>query len=87
MGAPLDPRESADVAADEIMLPAAAGGSGKATVRGRYRDALRYRDLRLLIAAFLIDQIGSWSYLVVISVYIFDRTHSTQWLAASAVCR
>ena len=75
------------MAADEIMLPAAAGGSGKATVRGRYRDALRYRDLRLLIAAFLIDQIGSWSYLVVISVYIFDRTHSTQWLAASAVCR
>ena len=56
-------------------------------MRGRYRDALRYRDLRLLIAAFLIDQIGSWSYLVVISVYIFDRTHSTQWLAASAVCR
>ena len=55
--------------------------------RGRYRDALRHRDLRLLMAAFLVDQIGSWSYLVVISVYVFDRTHSTQWLAASAVCR
>ena len=57
------------------------------TARGRYRDALRHRDLRLLMTAFLIDQIGSWSYLIVISVYIFDRTHSTQWLAALAVCR
>ncbi len=55
--------------------------------RARYRDALRHRDLRVLIAAFLVDQVGSWSYLVVISVYVFDRTHSTQWLAALAVCR
>jgi MFS family permease len=70
---------------------AAAGpplaAAGKRAARGRYRDALRHRDLRLLIAAFLVDQIGSWSYIVVISVYIFDRTHSTQWLAANAVCR
>ena len=56
-------------------------------MRGRYRDALRHRDLRLLIAAFLVDQVGSWSFVVVISVYIFDRTHSTQWLAAAGVCR
>jgi CRP-like cAMP-binding protein/predicted MFS family arabinose efflux permease len=67
--------------------PAAAASSGKAAVRGRYRDALRHRDLRLLIAAFLVDQIGSWSYIVVLSVYIFDRTHSTQWLAAAGACR
>jgi MFS family permease len=64
--------------------PAAAG---KRAARGRYRDTLRHRDLRLLIAAFLVDQVGSWSYIVVISVYIFDRTHSTQWLAANAACR
>ena len=67
--------------------PAATDGSGKRAARGRYRDALRHRDLRLLIASFLIDETGSWSYIVVISVYIFDRTHSTQWLAANAVCR
>jgi len=58
--------------------------SGK---RRRYRDTLRYRDLRLQITSFLIDEVGSWSYIVVISVYIFDRTHSTQWLAANAACR
>ena len=69
------------------MLAAAASGSGKAAARGRYRDALRHRDLRLLVTAFLVDQIGSWSYIVVISVYIFDRTHSTQWLAAAGACR
>jgi MFS family permease len=55
--------------------------------RGRYRDALRHRDLRRLLSVFLIDQVGSWSYLVVISVYVFDRTHSTQWLALLGVCR
>jgi MFS family permease len=57
------------------------------TAHGRYRDALRHRDLRLLMSAFLVDQIGSWSYLIVISVYVFDRTHSTQWLAVLGVCR
>jgi MFS family permease len=71
------------VAAAE-SAPAVADGSKK---RARYRDALGHRDLRLLLAAFLVDQIGSWSYIVVISVYIFDRTHSTQWLAANAACR
>ena len=61
--------------------------AGKRAARGRYRDALRHRDLRLLVASFLVDEIGSWSYIIVISVYIFDRTHSTQWLAANAACR
>ena len=67
--------------------PAAARDTGMTAARSRYRDALRHRDLRLLIASFVIDQIGSWSYIVVISVYIFERTHSTQWLAAAGVCR
>jgi MFS family permease len=78
------PEESGDPLALQATEPAA---SVRAARGGRYRDALRYRDLRLLIAAFLIDQIGSWSYAVVISVYIFDRTHSTQWLAAAGICR
>jgi len=79
-----DPPES--VAADQ-GAPALAAGSEKAAARSRYRDALRHRDLRLLIVSFLVDQIGSWSYSVVISVYVYDQTHSTQWLAAAAVCR
>jgi len=79
------PDESA--AAAGTVPVAADDGTGTATARGRYRDALRHRDLRLLIAAFLVDQVGSWSYVVVISVYVFERTHSTLWLAALGICR
>jgi len=43
--------------------------------------------MRILIASFLVDQIGSWSFVVVIAVYVFDRTHSTQWLAVLGICR
>ena len=82
--APLDGQEPA-VTAESAS--AVTGSTGKAAARSRYRDALAHRDMRLLIAAFLVDQVGSWSYAVVISVYIFDRTHSTGWLAAAGVCR
>jgi MFS family permease len=61
--------------------------AGTAAARGRYRDALRHRDLRLLVAAFLVDQAGTWSYSIVISVYVWDRTHSTLWLGALGICR
>lgn len=53
----------------------------------RYRDVLRHRDFRLLVVSFLIDQIGSWSYTVVIVVEVFDRTHSTFYVAALSGCR
>lgn len=81
------PDESATATAAGVVAAAAGSGTGKAAARGRYRDALRHRDLRLLIASYLVDGVGSWSYVVVISVYVFDRTHSTQWLAALGVCR
>ena len=75
-----------DATATSQVLDASAGG-GAGRSHGRYRDALRHRDLRLLIASFLVDQIGSWAYVVVIAVYLFDRTHSTQWLAILGICR
>ncbi|MGN6176469.1 MAG: MFS transporter [Streptosporangiaceae bacterium] len=81
------PSDQQDSEAPAEAGPTTASGSGKTAARSRYRDALRHGDLRLLIASFVVDQIGSWSYIVVISVYIFDRTHSTQWLAAVGVCR
>jgi MFS family permease len=74
-------------AADRAAAAPAGADTGAGAARGRYRDALRHRDLRLLIGSFLIDQIGSWSYVVVISVYIFERTHSTLWLSALGICR
>ncbi len=55
--------------------------------RGRYRDALKQRDFRLLITCSLIDQIGSWSYSVVLAVDVYTRTHSTIWLAGLSASR
>jgi MFS family permease len=51
---------------------------------GRYRDALRQRDFRLMVVAFVVDALGGWAYSVVLAIYVWDRTHSTQWLAAMA---
>lgn len=53
----------------------------------RYRDALRSRDLRLMLAAFTIDESGSWAYAVVVSAYIFGRTGSPGWVAAIMAVR
>jgi MFS family permease len=50
---------------------------------GRYREALRHRDFRAMLTAFLVDQIGSWAYNVVLIVYVYDRTGSTTWIAAA----
>jgi MFS family permease len=55
--------------------------SSTETKGGRFRDALRSRDYRLLIAAFVIDGLGGWAYLTVIVVYVFERSDSTTWIA------
>jgi len=49
---------------------------------GSYRDALRQRDYRLLISAFLIDSVAGWAYNVALIVYVFDRTGSPTWISA-----
>lgn len=49
--------------------------------------ALRHRDFRLLIAAFTLSDIGTWGYNVALTVWIYDATGSTGWIAAAAVCR
>lgn len=53
----------------------------------RYVDALRHRDLRLMIIAFVIDETCSWSYSVVLAAYVFDRTGSPGWVAAILATR
>jgi MFS family permease len=64
-----------------------ASGAKTAVARSRFRDALRIRDFRLLVSAYIVDALGSWAYSVVLAVYVFDRTHSTQWLAAVGTSR
>lgn len=53
---------------------------------GRYRDALRARDLRLLLTAFGADSLGGWAYNVVLVVHLYDRTGSTAVIAATSAC-
>lgn len=55
--------------------------------RARYRDALAHRDYRLLITAFVADQLGSWAYNVVLIAYIFERTHSVTYLTVAGFVR
>src|SRR5579875_4034467 len=57
--------------------------AGRTAARGRYADALRVRDFRLLVVSMLVDQIGSWAYAVVVASYVFGRTGSA--LAVTAV--
>jgi MFS family permease len=37
----------------------------------------------MMLTAFLIDQIGSWAYNVVLIVYVYDGTGSATWIAAT----
>jgi MFS family permease len=55
--------------------------------RNRYVAALRNRDLRSLVLAFLVDGGASWSYNVVLIAYVFDRTHSASWVTALVTVR
>jgi CRP-like cAMP-binding protein/predicted MFS family arabinose efflux permease len=59
----------------------------KAKQRDGYRSALRSRDLRRLLASQLISSTGSWAYSVALAVLLFERTHSTAWVAAGALGR
>lgn len=54
---------------------------------GRFRDALRSRDLRLLSAAMVVDGLGTWAYSTVLVVYVFERTGSPTWIALVAASR
>lgn len=55
--------------------------------RASYRAALRVRDLRLVLSALLVDQIGGWAYSAALAIYVWDRTHSTGIVAVSALTR
>jgi MFS family permease len=59
----------------------------KSEAGGRFRDALKSRDLRRLLAAFMADGLGSWAYSTVLIVYVFERTDSTTWIAIVSASR
>ncbi|MDQ0614111.1 MFS family permease [Microbacterium sp. W4I4] len=56
-------------------------------VKPRFTAALRHRDLRLLVVAFIIDGGASWAYSVILIAYVFERTHSAGWITALVTVR
>lgn len=62
-------------------------GEHKAGKGGRYRAALRRPDLRLLVWSFISDGLGSWAYSTVLLVYVYERTGSAMWVAATTATR
>lgn len=55
--------------------------------RSTYRAATRVHDLRMLLSSLLVNQIGGWAYSAALTIYVWDRSHSTGTVAAAALVR
>jgi MFS family permease len=51
------------------------------------RSALQHRPFRRLIVGLAASQAGDWLYNVALLAYVYDRTGSTAWLAATTAAR
>ncbi len=54
---------------------------------GRYRSTLSYPDLRRMLGAFTIIELGSWAYTIVIAAYLYAETGSAKSVATLAAVR
>jgi MFS family permease len=54
---------------------------------GSYRAALAHRDFRLMLAGFSISAVGSWAYNIALWVWIWEKTGSAGWVAATSIAR
>ena len=52
-----------------------------------FRLALRQCDFRLLLASLAVSTFGDWFYSVALVVFVYQRTHSTVWIAATTIGR
>jgi len=57
------------------------------TPEGTIRGALRSAPFRRLLAALAISQAGDWLYNVALLAFVFERTHSAAWVAATTAVR
>jgi MFS family permease len=51
------------------------------------RSALRHRGFRRLLAGLAVSQAGDWLYNVALLAFVYERTHSAGWLAATTAAR
>ena len=54
---------------------------------GTMRSALRHRGFRRLLAGLAVSQAGDWLYNVALLAFVYERTHSAAWLAATTAAR
>jgi MFS family permease len=51
------------------------------------RSALRHSSFRRLLVGLAVSQAGDWLYNVALLAFVYERTHSTGWLAATTAAR
>jgi MFS family permease len=51
------------------------------------RSALRHRSFRRLLVGLAVSQAGDWLYNVALLAFVYERTHSAGWLAATTAAR
>jgi MFS family permease len=51
------------------------------------RSALRSRSFRRLLVGLAVSQAGDWLYNVALLAFVYERTHSAGWLAATTAAR
>ena len=54
---------------------------------GTIRAALQHRDFRRLLVGLAVSQAGDWLYNVALLAFVYERTHSAGWVAATTVAR
>ncbi len=60
---------------------------GPAGTTGSYREVLRMREARALIAASGASQLGDWMYNAALLAYVYIATGSAVWVGVATVCR
>jgi MFS family permease len=54
---------------------------------GTLRGALNHRSFRRLLVALAVSQAGDWLYNVALLAFVYERTHSAAWVAATTAVR
>jgi MFS family permease len=54
---------------------------------GTMRSALRHSSFRRLLLGLAVSQAGDWLYNVALLAFVYERTHSAGWLAATTAAR
>jgi predicted MFS family arabinose efflux permease len=52
-----------------------------------FRVVLRERNIRLRLAGLAVSQAGDWLYNLALLAFVYDRTHSSTWVALTTVAR